>query len=174
MNLVQSAKLIGLDPWACLFYGLPFWLASLTCWNPHLRSLGRLVGALVVLELMWGWVSLVMLALFFDAGLPTSAGLMEAAVNTDNLDFVAVFVVASGFFAMLVFPLSVVSTPCTLSKGRTRLMSPSFITFGGTVLTHCPSFLRASSVAGASASPGTPVALTRACPGLRTRGSRAT
>lgn len=91
-------------------------MASLTCWKPHLRSLGLLVGALLVLELIWGRVSLVMLALFFDTGLPTSAGLMEAAVNADNLDFVAAFVAASGFFAMLVFTLSVVSIPMILDR----------------------------------------------------------
>ncbi|WP_088287449.1 DUF2189 domain-containing protein [Ideonella sp. A 288] len=91
-------------------------MASLTCWKPHLRSLGLLVGVLVVLELMWGRVSLVMLALFFDTGLPTSAGLMEAAVNVDNLDFVAAYLVASGLFAMLVFTLSVVSIPMVLDR----------------------------------------------------------
>jgi uncharacterized membrane protein len=91
-------------------------LASLTCWKHHLRSLGLLVGVLVMLELMWGRVSLVMLAMFFDTGLPTSAGLMEAAGNADNLDFVATYIAASGIFAMLVFTLSVVSIPMVLDR----------------------------------------------------------
>jgi uncharacterized membrane protein len=91
-------------------------MASLTCWKPHLRSLGLLVGLLVVLELMWGRVSLVMLALFFDTGLPTSAGLIEAAVNVDNLDFVAVFVASTSIFALLVFTVLVVSIPMVLDR----------------------------------------------------------
>jgi hypothetical protein len=56
-----------------------------------------------MLELMWGRVSLVMLALFFNNGLPTSAGVMEAVVNADNLNFVAAYIAATGIFAMLVF-----------------------------------------------------------------------
>jgi uncharacterized membrane protein len=91
-------------------------MASLTCWKHHLRSLGLLVGVLMVLELLWGRVSLVMLAMFFDTGLPTSAGLMEAVVNADNLDFVATYIAASGIFAMLVFTLSVVSIPMILDR----------------------------------------------------------
>jgi uncharacterized membrane protein len=91
-------------------------MASLTCWKHHLRSLGLLVGVLVMLELMWGRVSLVMLALFFDTGLPTSAGAMEAAVNADNLDFVAAYIAVSCIFAMLVFTLSVVSIPMVLDR----------------------------------------------------------
>ena len=91
-------------------------MASLTCWKHHLRSLGLLVGALVMLELMWGRVSLVMLALFFDTGLPTSAGAMEAALNADNLDFVAAYIAVSCIFAMLVFTLSVVSIPMVLDR----------------------------------------------------------
>ena len=91
-------------------------MASLTCWKHRLPSLGLLVGVLVMLELMWGRVSLVMLALFFDTGLPTSAGLMEAVVNADNLDFVAAYIAVSCIFAMLVFTLSVVSIPMVLDR----------------------------------------------------------
>ena len=94
----------------------PNFLASLTCWKHHLHSLGLLVGVLVMLELMWGRVSLVILALFFDTGLPTSAGLMEAVVNADNLDFVAAYIAASCIFAVLVFTLSVVSIPMVLDR----------------------------------------------------------
>jgi uncharacterized membrane protein len=91
-------------------------MTSLTCWKHHLRSLGLLVGVLVMLELMWGRVSLVMLALFFNNGLPTSAGVMEAVVNADNLNFVAAYIAATGIFAMLVFTLSVVSIPMVLDR----------------------------------------------------------
>jgi uncharacterized membrane protein len=94
----------------------PDFMASLTCWKYHLRSLGLLVGVLGVLELLWGRVSLVMLALFFSTGLPTSAGVMEAVVNAENLDFVAAYIAASGIFAMLVFTLSVVSIPMILDR----------------------------------------------------------
>lgn len=94
----------------------PDFMASLTCWKHHLRSLGLLVGVMVVLELLWGRVSLVMLALFFNTGLPTSAGLMEAVVNAENLDFVAAYIAAGGIFALLVFTLSVVSIPMVLDR----------------------------------------------------------
>jgi uncharacterized membrane protein len=96
-------------------------MASLICWKPHLRSLGLLVGVLVVLELMWGRVSMLMLALFFDTGLPTSAGLIDAALNVANLDFVAAFVASTSVFAFLVFTLLAVSIPMVLDRGTDAL-----------------------------------------------------
>ena len=91
-------------------------MASLTCWKHHMPSLGLLVGVLVVLELMWGRVSLVMLALFYNTGMPTSADVMEAVLNIDSLEFVAAYIAASGIFAILVFTLSVVSIPMVLDR----------------------------------------------------------
>lgn len=94
----------------------PGFLSSMTCWKGHLRSMGMLVGVLIVLELLWGRASLVVIAVFFNTGMPSSVGVMQAVFNPDNLEFVAAYTVVGGIFAALVFGMSVVSIPMILDR----------------------------------------------------------
>jgi len=89
---------------------------SLTCWETHVRSMGMLVMVLIVLELLWGRASLVVFAVFFNTGMPSTAGVMEAVFNPQNWEFVAVYTVVGGGFAMLVFSISAVSIPMILDR----------------------------------------------------------
>jgi uncharacterized membrane protein len=91
-------------------------LGSLTCWKPHLRSMGMLTGVLLVLALLWGRASLVVTALFFNTIMPSDFDVMEAALNADNWEFVIAYAVIGGAFAALVFSLSVVSVPMILDR----------------------------------------------------------
>ncbi len=95
---------------------LPSFAASLTCWRNHLRSMGMLVGVLIVLELLWGRASLVVIALFFNTGMPSSVSVMEAVFNPNNLDFVLAYTVVGGIFATLVFAIGAVSIPMILDR----------------------------------------------------------
>ncbi len=94
----------------------PDFATSLTCWRGHLRSMGMLVGVLIVLELLWGRASLVVIAVFFNTGMPSSAGVMQAVFNPENLDFLAAYTVVGGAFATLVFAIAVVSIPMILDR----------------------------------------------------------
>lgn len=97
--------------------GLPPSLsASMTCWKSHLRSMGLLVGVLIVLELLWGRASLVVIAVFFNTGMPSSVGVVQAVFNPDNLEFVLAYTLVGGVFATLVFAVSVVSIPMILDR----------------------------------------------------------
>ena len=89
---------------------------SLTCWETHVRSMGMLVLVLIVLELLWGRASLVVFAVFFNTGMPSTAGVMEAVFNPQNWEFVAVYTIVGGGFAMLVFSISAVSIPMILDR----------------------------------------------------------
>jgi uncharacterized membrane protein len=89
---------------------------SLTCWDSHLRSMGMLVLVLIVLELLWGRASLVVFAVFFNTGMPSTTGVIEAIVNPDNWEFVAVYLAVGGAFAALVFSTAVVSIPMILDR----------------------------------------------------------
>jgi uncharacterized membrane protein len=89
---------------------------SLTCWESHVRSMGMLVLVLIVLELLWGRASLVVFAVFFNTGMPSTAGVMEAVFNPQNWEFVAVYAVVGGGFAMLVFSIAAVSIPMILDR----------------------------------------------------------
>jgi uncharacterized membrane protein len=95
----------------------PDLLISLTCWDPHLRSMGLLVLVLIVLELLWGRASLVVFAVFFNTGMPSSASVMQAVFNPENWEFITVYAVVGGFFAALVFATMVVSLPMILDRG---------------------------------------------------------
>lgn len=90
--------------------------SSMTCWKSHLRSMGLLVGVLIVLELLWGRASLVVIAVFFNTGMPSSVGVVQAVFNPDNLDFVLAYTLVGGAFAALVFAITVVSIPMILDR----------------------------------------------------------
>lgn len=90
--------------------------ASITCWDSHLGSMGLLVLVLVVLELLWGRASLVVFAVFFNTGMPSTTGVLNAVFNPQNWEFVAAYAVVGGAFAMLVFATAVVSIPMILDR----------------------------------------------------------
>jgi uncharacterized membrane protein len=97
--------------------GLPVALGdSLTCWDKHLGSMGLLVLVLTVLELLWGRASLVVFAVFFNTGMPSTAGVLEAVFNPRNWEFLAVYVVVGGVFAALVFCTTAVAIPMILDR----------------------------------------------------------
>lgn len=90
--------------------------ASLTCWRSHSRSMGMLVLVLIVLELLWGRVSLVVFAVFFNTGMPSTTGVLDAVFNPGNWEFIAVYLAVGGVFATLVFSTTVVSIPMILDR----------------------------------------------------------
>lgn len=90
--------------------------SSLACWEPHLRSMAMLVLVLVVLELLWGRASLVVFAVFFNTGMPSTASVVQAVFNPDNWEFLVAYTVVGGGFALLVFATAVVSIPMILDR----------------------------------------------------------
>ncbi len=97
--------------------GLPQSLgASLICWDRHLGSMGMLVLVLLLLELLWGRASLVVFAVFFNTGMPTTASVLQAVFNPQNLAFILVYTVVGGAFAALVFATCAVSIPMILDR----------------------------------------------------------
>ena len=89
---------------------------SLTCWDKHLGSMGLLVLVLTVLELLWGRASLVVFAVFFNTGMPSTAGVLDAVFNPRNWEFLAVYLAVGSVFASLVFCSTVVSIPMILDR----------------------------------------------------------
>ena len=94
---------------------------SITCWDKHLGSMGMLVLVLIVLELLWGRASLVVFAVFFNTGMPSTTGVVQAIFNVQNWSFVAVYTVVGGVFAAIVFSVSVVSIPMILDRDTDAL-----------------------------------------------------
>ncbi len=94
---------------------------SITCWDKHLGSMGLLVLVLVVLELLWGRASLVVFAVFFNTGLPSTTGVVDALFSPQNWEFIAVYLLVGGVFAALVFSTMVVSIPMILDRDTDAL-----------------------------------------------------
>jgi len=124
----------------------PDLLSSLTCWKSHIRSMSMLVLVLIVLELLWGRASLVVFAVFFNTGMPSTTGVLNAVFNPENLEFVAVYFAVGSVFAALVFATSVVSIPMILDRDtdaisaaitsiRVVLENPGVMLLWGFVLT---------------------------------------
>ena len=90
--------------------------SSILCWHPHLRSMSMLVLVLMVLELLWGRASLVAFAVFFNTGMPSTTGVIEAVFNPQNIEFLVVYLSVGGIFAASVYGLSVVSIPMILDR----------------------------------------------------------
>lgn len=90
--------------------------SSMTCWRPHIRSMGMLVMLLVVMELLWGRASLVVFAVFFNTGMPSTANVVEVLFNPQNWEFVIAYLCVGGFFAGLVYASTVVSIPMILDR----------------------------------------------------------
>lgn len=95
---------------------MPELSTSLTCWDAHMRSMGMLVLVLIVLELLWGRASLVVFAVFFNTGMPSTTGVIKAIFNPENWEFVAIYLAVGGLFAALVFSTAVVSIPMILDR----------------------------------------------------------
>ena len=109
MGLYEASRRLGLG-------SAPELGASLMCWDKHIRSMGMLVLVLIVLELLWGRASLVVFAVFFNTGMPSTTGVIQAIFSLQNWEFLAVYLLVGGFFAALVFAISVVSIPMILDR----------------------------------------------------------
>ncbi len=97
--------------------GLPPALGeSLTCWDSHVRSMGMLILVLMILELLWGRASLVVFAVFFNTGMPSTSGVIQAVFNPQNWEFLLVYLMVGGVFAALVYAVTVVSIPMILDR----------------------------------------------------------
>lgn len=109
--------------------GVPRLAESLTCWDRHLGSMGLLVLVLTLLELLWGRASLVVFAVFFDTGMPSTATVLQAVFNPRNWQFLAVYLVVGGVFAGLVFCSTVVAIPMILDRD-TDAITAALTSFG--------------------------------------------
>ncbi len=70
---------------------------------------------LLVLEMLWGRVTLVIFAVSFD-GMPDFKGSLRALLEPENLTFIVAWLAAGAVFAALIFSVSVISIPMLLDR----------------------------------------------------------
>ena len=118
---------------------------SLLAWDQRTGTLAIFGFVLLVLEMLWGRASLIVFAVSFD-GMPDFKGSMLALLDPENLQFIVAYLVVGGFFAGLIFAVSVVSIPMILDRPtdaitagltslRLVLTQPGVMLFWGALIT---------------------------------------
>lgn len=93
------------------------WLApTLDAWAPNKGAIGVFALVLAVILLVWARASLVVFALFFTRDMPTVEDFVRRIFSLDNVEFLFAYLCVGGFFAILVFAISVVSVPMMLDR----------------------------------------------------------
>ena len=88
-----------------------------------------------VILLVWARASLVVFALFYTHDMPSVEGFLAQMFSFDNLEFLFAYFCVGGFFAVLVFAISVVSVPMMLDRDTDGIVAvlTSLRAFGGNV-----------------------------------------
>lgn len=104
--------------------GQPAWLApTLDAWRPNVGSVGIFALVLCVILLVWARASLVVFALFFTYDMPDLNGFLAQVVSFKHLEFLLAYLCVGGFFAVLVFAISVVSVPMMLDRNTDGIVA---------------------------------------------------
>ena len=97
--------------------GKPAWLApTLDAWRPNVGAVGIFALVLTVILLVWARASLVVFALFFTYEMPDLHGFLAQVLSFKHAEFLLAYFCVGGFFATLVFAISVVSVPMMLDR----------------------------------------------------------
>ena len=104
--------------------GQPAWLApTLDAWRPNVGSVGIFALVLCVILLVWARASLVVFALFFTYDMPDLHGFLAQVVSFKHAEFLLAYLCVGGFFAVLVFAISVVSVPMMLDRNTDGIVA---------------------------------------------------
>jgi uncharacterized membrane protein len=116
--------------------GLPTRLApTLRAWAPNVGAIGMFTLVLTIILLVWARASLIVFALFYTGEMPTVDTFLRQLVSADNFEFITAYILVGGFFAVLVFALSVVSVPMMLDRDTDGVIAAltSLKAFGASV-----------------------------------------
>jgi uncharacterized membrane protein len=101
---------------------------TLTAWKTNLPAIGLYAVILTLLMAVWIRVSVVVVALFFEGGVP-SAGTRDVLGAEEGLVFLAAYGAAGAGFALLVFGTSVVSLSMLLDRAHLDTISATIVSF---------------------------------------------
>lgn len=104
--------------------GEPAWLApTLDAWRPNVGSIGIFALVLGVLLLVWSRASLVVIAVSFPDEMPSLASFAANVLSLSHVEFLAAYFAVGGFFAALVFAISVVAVPMMLDRNTDGIVA---------------------------------------------------
>src|SRR5512141_201461 len=91
-------------------------LPTLDAWRGNAGAIGMFALVLTVILLVWARASLIVFALFYTNEMPSVDGFLGQLISLDNVEFLFAYCCVGGFFAILVFAISVVSVPMMLDR----------------------------------------------------------
>jgi uncharacterized membrane protein len=116
--------------------------ATLTAWKGNVPAIGLYAVILALLMAVWIRVSVVVVALFFEGGVPTLGTLARDILQSDNGLFFVLAYAAAGFgFALLVFATSVVSLPMLLDREQMDTLTAMIVSFNALRANFLPMLL---------------------------------
>jgi uncharacterized membrane protein len=121
--------------------------STLLAWKENLPAIGFYAVILALLMAVWIRVSVVVVALFFEGGVPTLRSIAHDIVSSENgLFFLFAYLAAGAGFALLVFATSVVSLPMLLDRGKMDTLTAMIGSFNALRLNFAPMVLWAAIV----------------------------
>jgi uncharacterized membrane protein len=128
--------------------GLPVrLLPTLTAWRANGPAIGFYALILALLMAVWIRVSVVVVALFFEGGMPNAATLVTDLIESENGLFFFLAYTAAGFgFALLVFATSVISLPMLLDREKMDTLTAMITSFNALRLNFGPMLLWAAII----------------------------
>jgi uncharacterized membrane protein len=114
---------------------VPTLLPTLDAWRSNVGAIGMFALVLGVILLVWARASLIVFALFYTQDMPSLQGFAAQVFSLDNLEFLAAYFCVGGFFAVLVFAISVVSVPMMMDRDTDGIVAvlTSLKAFGASV-----------------------------------------
>jgi uncharacterized membrane protein len=126
--------------------------ATLTAWRANLPAIGMYAVILALLMAVWIRVSVVVVALFFEGGMPSARTLLSDILHTEQgIPFLLVYAAAGLGFAPLVFATSVVSLPMLLARSHMDTITAMIVSFNAMRVNFAPMLLWAATIAALTA-----------------------
>jgi uncharacterized membrane protein len=120
---------------------------TLAAWRANLPAIGFYALILALLMAVWVRVSVVVVALFFEGGMPTVETLAHDILTSENgWFFLAAYGAAGAGFALLVFATSVVSLPMLLDRDRMDTLTAMISSFNAVRLNFGPMLVWAALI----------------------------
>jgi uncharacterized membrane protein len=114
-------------------------LPTLTAWKANVPAIGFYALILALLMAVWIRVSVVVVALFFEGGMPSASTLLDDLAESESgLFFLFAYAAAGAGFALLVFATSVVSLPMLLDRERMDTLTAMITSFNALRLNLLP------------------------------------
>jgi uncharacterized membrane protein len=115
---------------------------TLTAWRANVPAIGFYALILALLMAVWIRVSVVVVALFFEGGMPNVQTLVRDILTSESgLFFLFAYAAAGAGFALLVFATSVVSLPMLLEREKMDTLTAMISSFNAVRLNFWPMVL---------------------------------